>query len=126
MTTAKPVYMYNSKGELVKEFKTTEECGDYFGKDPEYINYNLCHFDKIRYKNEWYRIRRTKEDLSSKANPIYMYDMWGDLIETFYSIKECAEYCDRDENSVRYNLDFCDKIRVDGIWYRLRRKENML
>ena len=119
---SKPVYMYNLKGELIREFKTTEECGYFFNRDRDYINHNIKYCDKIRYNDEWYRIRRKKVSLKRKCKPIYMYDMWGDLIETFYSIKECADYCDRDEKSIRTNLRKYKKIRVDGIWYKLSKK----
>lgn len=57
-------------------------------------------------------------------NPIHMYDMWGDEIMVFNDIKDCAEYCDTNTEYISHNLLYCDKIRVDGIWYRLRREKD--
>lgn len=59
-STAKTVYMYDLDNNLLKEFKTTMECAEYFNKLPEYINYNLKKYDKIRKDGKWYRIRRLK------------------------------------------------------------------
>ena len=56
----KKVYLYDLDGVLLKEFETTEECGEYFEKDREYINHNLKYCKKIRKNGKWFVIRREK------------------------------------------------------------------
>ena len=58
----KKVYLYNLDGDLIEEFKNTQECADYFGYDREYIYHNLKYYKKIRKDGKWYKIKRTKED----------------------------------------------------------------
>lgn len=57
---AKPVYMYDLEMNLLKEFKTTGECADYFGKDSDYINHSLKYNAKIRRNGKWYIIKRER------------------------------------------------------------------
>lgn len=57
------------------------------------------------------------------AKPVYMYDMWGDLFMEFKTTKECAEYCEKEPEYINYNIKYCNKIRVDGIWFKLRRNK---
>lgn len=54
------VYLYDLNNNLLKEFSTTEECANYFGKEREYINHNLKYCKKIRKDGEWFVIRREK------------------------------------------------------------------
>lgn len=62
---SKPVYMYDMDGKLLKEFETTVDCADFFGKDREYINHNLKYYQKIRKDGTWYYLRRNKIDLAN-------------------------------------------------------------
>ncbi len=57
-TTTKPVYLYDLEDNLLRKFKTTMECAEYFNKEPEYINHNLKYCNKIRKDDKWYRISR--------------------------------------------------------------------
>ena len=61
----KPVYLYDTEGNFIKKFETTEECGEYFEKDREYINHSLKYYKRIRKDDKWYVIRRNNE---SKSN----------------------------------------------------------
>jgi len=61
MTTGKAVYVYDVKGELIKEFETTKDCAEYFEKEREYINHNLKYYRKIRKDGEWYILSREKK-----------------------------------------------------------------
>ena len=61
MTKAKKVYMYDMQGNLVMEFKTTRECADYFGKEKDYINFNIKYYKRFRYNDQWYRLSRDKK-----------------------------------------------------------------
>lgn len=61
MAKGKPVYVYNVKGELLKEFETTKECAEYFEKDREYINHNLKYSKKIRKDGLWFVLSREKK-----------------------------------------------------------------
>lgn len=65
MAKGKPVYVYNVKGELVREFETTQDCADYFEKDRDYVNHNLKYCQKIRKDGKWYYLRRNKIDLAN-------------------------------------------------------------
>ena len=58
MTRQKPVYLYDDKMKFIKKFETTQECADFFGKEKEYINHNLCYCSKIRKDNQWFVILR--------------------------------------------------------------------
>lgn len=60
MKNTKPVYLYSLDGKFIREFATTEECGDYFDKDKEYINHNLKYYKKIRKDGVWYLIKRKR------------------------------------------------------------------
>ena len=56
----KKVFLYDLEGNLLKEFKTTQELADYLDYPREYIYFNLKYYDKIRFKGKWFRIRREK------------------------------------------------------------------
>lgn len=56
----KPVYMYDLEMNLLKEFKTTAECANYFEKDKDYINHSLKYNAKIRRNGNWYIIKRER------------------------------------------------------------------
>lgn len=58
MSGSKPVYMYDLEGNLIKYFKSTLECAEYFDKDREYINHSLKYYKKIRKDGKWYKIGR--------------------------------------------------------------------
>ena len=55
---SKPVYLYDIKGNFIKKFETTKECGDYFNQDRDYINHSLAYYKKIRKDGKWYVISR--------------------------------------------------------------------
>ena len=57
---AKPVYMYDLEMNLLKEFKTTSECADYFEKEKDYINHILKYNAKIRRNRKWYILKRER------------------------------------------------------------------
>ena len=57
----KPVYLYDLKGNLLKEFKKTQDLADYLDYSREYIYFNLKYYDKIRHDGKWFRIRREKK-----------------------------------------------------------------
>ena len=57
---AKPVYVYDLEGKLVKEFETTAECAEFFDKEREYINHHLKYYKKIRKDEKWYKMSREK------------------------------------------------------------------
>jgi len=59
---AKPVYVYDVDGNLVKEFKTTKECAEYFDKERDYINHNLKYYKKIRQNDVWFILKRVKNE----------------------------------------------------------------
>jgi hypothetical protein len=61
LINTKPVYLFDIEGNFLKKFETTNECGEYFGKDREYINHNLKYCKKIRKDCKWYVIRRKNE-----------------------------------------------------------------
>lgn len=54
----KKVYLYNLNKELIKVFKTTQECADYFDYEREYIYHSLKYYKKIKRKGKWYLISR--------------------------------------------------------------------
>ncbi len=58
MSNQKPVRLFDEKMNLIKKFKTTEECARFFNKSKAYINYNLAHCSKIRKDDKWYIIIR--------------------------------------------------------------------
>ena len=62
--------MYDLEGNLIKEFKTTQDCADYFDKEREYINHNLKYYDKIRKDGKWYRISRERDVFINNNNKI--------------------------------------------------------
>ena len=62
LINTKPVYLFDIEGNFLKKFETTQDCADYFGKEREYINHNLCYCDKFRYNGKWYRLSREKLD----------------------------------------------------------------
>lgn len=66
----KKVYMYDLKGEKIKEFETTQDCADYFEKEREYINHNLKYCDKIRKNGCWYRLSREENVFANNRNEI--------------------------------------------------------
>ena len=61
LINTKKVYMYDTKGNLLRVFDTTFDCAEYFDKTPQYIYYNLKYFKKIWNKAErkWYVIKRS-------------------------------------------------------------------
>ena len=58
----KPVYMYDTEGNFIRKFETTEECADYFDKERDYINHNLKYCKKIRKDGRWYVISREYQE----------------------------------------------------------------
>ena len=54
----KKIYLYDLEGNLVEEFKTTDECADYLGKDRLYLYHNLKYCKKIKFCGKWYRLSR--------------------------------------------------------------------
>ncbi len=59
---AKPVYMYDLDGNFIKEFETTALCADFFEKEADYINHSLKYYKKIRKDNQWFVIKRVKDE----------------------------------------------------------------
>ncbi len=58
----KPVYMYDTEGNFIRKFETTQDCADYFEKDRDYINHSLAYYKKIRKGGKWFVISREKEE----------------------------------------------------------------
>lgn len=61
MKNTKKVYMYDLEGNLIKVFETTNDCGEFFGCDNDYINHNLKYCKKKRYKDTWVILSRTQK-----------------------------------------------------------------
>lgn len=59
MKNYKKVYLYTIDDKLVKEFKTTDECAEYMGKDTMYLYHNIKYCKKIWFNNKWYKLSRT-------------------------------------------------------------------
>lgn len=59
---SRKVYLYDNEMNFIREFETTKECADYFGKEKDYINHHLKYREKIRKDGVWYRIKRKKEN----------------------------------------------------------------
>lgn len=57
----KKVFLYNMNDELIKIFKTTEECALFFDKEIQYIYHNLKYCKKIKKDNTWYKIKREND-----------------------------------------------------------------
>lgn len=58
MAKQKPVKLYDEKNNFIKEFKTTDECAEFFNKERDYINHNLKYCARIRKDGKWYIITR--------------------------------------------------------------------
>lgn len=60
LANAKKVYLYDTNDSLIKVFKTSFDCADYFNYDPQYIYHNIKYCKKIWHKKErkWYVIKR--------------------------------------------------------------------
>lgn len=56
------------------------------------------------------------------AKPMYVYDMDGNLVMSFETTKECAEYFDKDRDYINHNIKYYKKIRKDDKWYKLSRE----
>lgn len=61
--------------------------------------------------------------MKTTAKPVYMYDLDNKLIKKFETTYDCAEYFDKEPNYICHNIKYCDKIRKDGKWYRIRRSK---
>ena len=60
MKRIRKLYLYDTNNELVRTFRSTMECGEFFGYDIPYIHHNLKYCKKIWNKQEhkWYRISK--------------------------------------------------------------------
>lgn len=60
LANAKKVWLYDINGSLIKIFKTSFDCADYFDYDIQYIYHNIKYCKKIWNKKErkWYVIKR--------------------------------------------------------------------
>lgn len=58
MGKIKSVYLYDLDMNLIKEFRTTKECANFFDKDTNYISHSLKYNSKIRKDDVWYIIKR--------------------------------------------------------------------
>lgn len=61
--------------------------------------------------------------MNKKSKPVYMYSLDDKLIKKFETTMDCADYFDKEPEYINHNLKYCDKIRKDGKWYRIRRIE---
>ncbi len=59
---SRSVFVYDLNGNLIKKFESTLECAEYFNKEREYINHSIWEKMKFRHNNEWYRLKRKKEN----------------------------------------------------------------
>lgn len=59
---SRSVFVYDLNGNLIKKFESTLECAEYFNKEREYINHSIWKKMKFRHNNEWYRLKRKKEN----------------------------------------------------------------
>ena len=57
------------------------------------------------------------------TKPIYLYDLSMNLIKSFATTQECADYLNKEVQYLYYNLKYFKKIRFNNKWYILKRNK---
>lgn len=59
----------------------------------------------------------------NNTKPIYLYDLSMNLIKSFATTQECADYLNKEVQYLYYNLKYFKKIRFNNKWYILKRNK---
>lgn len=104
----RPIYQFDLKGNLLKYWELTQDASDFYGYDnsrfTQAMHYKCSFLDCF-----WSRESTINLDeyvvRKRYLTPIYLYNLDGKLVNEFPSIKECAEFVNRDPCSVGHALD---------------------
>lgn len=58
----------------------------------------------------------------NNTKPIYLYDLSMNLLESFATTQECADYLHKDVLYLYHNLKYCKRIRFNNKWYIIKRE----
>ena len=72
------------------------------------------------------KVQREIDGMKNGSKPVYMFDMDGNLLKEFETTQDCADYFEKDRDYVNHNLKYYQKIRKDGVWYKIRRNRSDL
>lgn len=62
-------------------------------------------------------------EMIKKKKPIYLYDLDGNLLKRFDTTDDFSIYCGYDRMYIYHNLKYCKRIRINGKWYIITRKD---
>lgn len=61
--------------------------------------------------------------MNYNSKPVYLYDLNYKFIEKFETTGECAVFFGYDREYINHSLKYYKKIRKNGKWYIISRKE---
>ena len=55
------------------------------------------------------------------SRKVYLYDNEMNFIREFETTQECADFFEKEKDYINHHLKYREKIRKDGVWYRIKR-----
>ena len=103
------VLQYDLEGNFIKEWSGVKEISNYFGINKESIRTNINGGTKLSMGFKWFYKNKTPKIFKSKLKntPVNQYDLGGNFIKTWGSIREAEILFGNKEKYLNNNIKAC-------------------